>query len=227
MQEMLDRVLGLLDLVPVETLYVLVGAGAAVENVFPPVPSDTFVLLGGVLADRGLLWWPAVLAVSWTANLGMAIFVYLMGRRYGRAIFDTRWGRWLLRPHQLRRMSNFYDRYGGPTILVSRFFPVFRVLVPAFAGISRLGFWRTALPLGAASAVWYGALVWIGIIASRNLPRLVRWTETANVWLLVGAVLGGALVTVWWWKTRDAGDDRGPVAESDGGRSSDPAERAP
>lgn len=207
MQDLLDRLLALLDVVPVETVYLLVGAGAAVENLFPPVPSDTFVVLGGVLADRGILQWQLVLAVAWGANFVMGCFVYAMGRRYGRAIFDTRWGAWLLRPHQLERMSRYYERYGTLTILVSRFFPVFRVLVPAFAGISRLRFWRTALPLGLASAVWYAVLVWVGVIASRNVPRLVAWVEAANVWLVVGAGLLAFAVGTWWWRTRRQDDD--------------------
>lgn len=208
MQDLLDRLLALLDVVPVETIYVLVGVGAAVENLFPPVPSDTFVVLGGVLADRGILEWQLVLAVAWGANFLMGCFVYAMGRRYGRAIFDTRWGGWLLRPHQLERMSTFYERYGTLTILVSRFFPVFRVLVPAFAGISRLRFWRTALPLGLASAIWYAVLVWAGVIASRNVPRLVSWFEAANVWLLAVAAVLGLGVLSWWWGTRRQDDGR-------------------
>lgn len=202
MQELLDWLVSALGVVPTETVYLLVAAGTAVENVFPPVPSDTFVVLGGVLADRGILDWRIVLAVAWVSNIAMGCFVYLMGRRYGRAIFDTGWGQWLLRPHQLERLSDFYDRYGGLTILVSRFFPVFRVLVPAFAGISRLSFWRTAIPLGAASALWYGVLVWAGIVASRNVPRLVRWFETANTGLLAGAAVLFLAVGAWWWNTR-------------------------
>jgi membrane protein DedA with SNARE-associated domain len=211
---MLDRLLELVEMVPVETVYLLVGAGAAVENVFPPVPSDTFVVLGGVLADRGFLEWELVLAVAWIANLTLGCFVYLMGRRYGRAIFETRWGRWLLRPHQLQRMAGFYEQYGTLTILVSRFFPVFRVLVPAFAGISRLGFVRTAAPMGIAAAAWYAALVWAGVFASRNVPRLVRWMETANVWLLAGAGVLALALGTWWWRTRrhDGEHDGDPEA---------------
>ena len=202
MQELLDRLLAALQVVPTESVYLLVAAGAAVENVFPPVPSDMFVILGGVLADRGILEWEIVFAVAWAANLAMGCVVYVMGRRYGRALFDTRWGEWILRPHQLQRMSAFYSRYGGITILVSRFFPVFRVLVPAFAGISRLSFWRMVLPLGTAAAIWYGVLVWAGILASRNIPRLVAWTEAANTWLLAAAGLLALGFAVWWWRTR-------------------------
>lgn len=217
MQEMLDWLLGVLDVFPVEVVYLLVGLGAAVENVFPPVPSDTFVVLGGVLADRGLLEAEIVLAVAWASNILLGCGVYVMGLRYGREIFETPWGRWLLRPRQLEQMARFYDRYGTITVLVSRFFPVFRVLVPAFAGISRLGFWRTAVPLAVASGVWYSVLLWAGIVASRNVPRLVEWVGRANTSLVALAVLLTLLVGTWWWRTRRGeGDDGGEGEDGDG-----------
>jgi len=152
MLERLEALLQLIAGIPVEMVYVLVGLGAAVENIFPPVPSDLAVLAGGILAERGLLQADIVFLVAWLSNLALALGVYLAAYRYGAGVFSSRWGRWLLRPTQLHRMSEFYDEYGTITVLVSRFFPVFRVLVPAFAGISRLGFWRTAIPLMIASA---------------------------------------------------------------------------
>ncbi|MFW6010431.1 MAG: DedA family protein [Gemmatimonadota bacterium] len=214
MQETLDWLFGLLDAVPVEAVYVLVGVGAAVENVFPPVPSDTFVVLGGILADRGMLVPELVFGIAWSANLSLAIGVYAMGVRYGHTIFQTGWGHWLLRPHQLRRLAAFYARHGTLTVLVSRFFPVFRVLVPAFAGVSRLGFWRTTIPLGLASALWYGLLVWVGMLASRNLPRLAGWFERANTSLLIAAGLLAAVVFVWWWRTRHREREDRPSGEA-------------
>lgn len=210
MQELLDRILAALHVLPTETVYLLVAAGAAIENVFPPVPSDMFVILGGVLADRGVVRWEIVFGSAWAANLALGCVVYFMGRRYGRALFDTRWGEWILRPHQLERMSGFYQRYGALTILVSRFFPVFRVLVPAFAGISRLSFWRTVIPLATAAAAWYALLVGAGIFASRNIPRLVGWVDAANSWLVVGAVLMAIGVWVWWWRTRRHEEEADP-----------------
>lgn len=200
--EALERVLSALASLPVATAYLVIAAGAAAENLFPPVPSDTFVIVGGVLADRGVLDGTLVVVVAWGANVLMAGLVYLAAHRYGRAVFDTRWGRWLLRPHQLERLAGFYDRWGTPTIFVSRFVPVFRVLVPVFAGISGLGFWRTLLPLGAASAMWYAAMLWLGVFASRNVPRLVGWVEGLNRGLLAAAVVAMAAAAWWWWRTR-------------------------
>ena len=200
--ETLERILSTLASLPVATVYLLVAAGAAAENVFPPVPSDTFVIAGGVLADRGVVDGTAVVAVAWGANVLLAGLVYLAARRYGRAVFRTRWGHWLLRPHQLERLAGFYDRWGTPTIFVSRFVPVFRVLVPVFAGISGLRFWRTMLPLGAASALWYAAMLGLGVIASRNVPRLVGWVQGLNRGLLVAALVALAAAAAWWWRTR-------------------------
>lgn len=202
MLERLEALLGLIASIPVEVAYVIVGVGAAIENIFPPVPSDLAVLAGGILAERGVLSAKIVFFVAWLSNLALALAVYLAAYRFGAGVFSTRWGRWLLRPAQLHRMSEFYEEYGTITVLVSRFFPVFRVLVPAFAGISRLGFWRTALPLMVASAAWYGLLIWAGAFFSRNLPRLLAPLSTVNTTAAIVAVLLGVILGVIWWRTR-------------------------
>jgi membrane protein DedA with SNARE-associated domain len=202
MQEQLEAFLHLMGGIPVETIYVLVGVGAAVENLFPPVPSDVVVVAGGLLADRGVLDARLVFLVAWVSNLLLALGVYVAARHFGGGIFSTRWGRWLLRPAQLERMSLFYEDYGTLTILVSRFFPVFRVLVPAFAGISRLAFWRTALPLAFASALWYAVLVVAGVLASRNIPRIVNALTAVNTTAGLLALLVAVVLTLLWARSR-------------------------
>lgn len=216
MLEQLENLLGLVSRIPVETIYLLIAAGAAIENVFPPVPSDVVVLAGAILADRGVLRPDLVFLVAWIGNLALSLAVYAAARSYGAGLFATRWGRWLLRPRQLERMAVFYDQYGTLTVLVSRFFPVFRVLVPAFAGVSRLGFWRTAIPLAAASAIWYGVLIGIGVLLSRNLPRLVEALQTVNVTAGGIALLIAGLIGYLWWRSRHHDDDKDPGEESGG-----------
>jgi membrane protein DedA with SNARE-associated domain len=209
MQEQLEAFLQLVGRIPVETVYLLVGAGAAIENLFPPVPSDVAVVAGGVLADRGIVDGRLVFLVAWASNLVLALAVYVAARRFGAGIFSTRWGRWLLRPGQLQRMSEFYEDYGTLTILVSRFFPVFRVLVPAFAGISRLSFWRTSVPLALASALWYGVLVFAGVLASRNIPRIVGALSAVNTTAGLVALVFALLLAWLWWRSRHSDDGEG------------------
>jgi membrane protein DedA with SNARE-associated domain len=107
-------------------------------------------------------------------------------------------------------MALFYSDYGTVTILVSRFFPVFRVLVPAFAGISRLGFWRTAVPVAAASAVWYGVLIALGIVFSRNLPRLLEPLQAMNLTVGLIALAVALLLGLLWWRTRPEDPEKDP-----------------
>jgi membrane protein DedA with SNARE-associated domain len=210
MQEQLEAFLHLVGQIPVETVYLLVGLGAAIENLFPPIPSDVAVVGGGVLADRGILDARLVFLVAWTSNLVLALVVYLAALRFGGGLFSTRWGRWLLRPAQLQRMALFYDDYGALTILVSRFFPVFRVLVPAFAGISRLGFWRTSIPLALASALWYAALVLTGVLASRNVPRILSALNAINATAVLLALAITAVLVWLWWRSRPGDDAQEP-----------------
>ena len=86
MQEQLEAFLHLVGEIPVELVYLLVGIGAAVENLFPPVPSDVAVVAGGILADRGVLQTHLVFLVAWVSNLILALAVYLSARRFGGGI---------------------------------------------------------------------------------------------------------------------------------------------
>ena len=83
---------------------------------------------------------------------------------------------------------------------------MFRVLVPAFAGISKLGFWRTAVPLSLASAAWYGALVTAGVIFSRNIEKLIGSLRAVNTTAGLVAGLATLLLLLLWWRSRHPED---------------------
>ena len=194
----MTRILALLTGLPPLLVYVLLGAGAALENLVPPVPADTFVLLGGFLAARGAADPWLVWVVTWAFNVGSALLVYWMGHRYGRTFFEVGMGRHVLNQHQMERMRHFYSRFGVAAVFFTRFLPGLRAVVPAFAGVSHQRFLPVALPVALASALWYGALVWLGVLAGRNLERIVGWVGHANRALLAVAVVLVAAV-VWWW----------------------------
>lgn len=198
----IQRLLEVLTSVPPLGAYALIAAGCAFENIFPPVPSDTFVVLGAVLADRGGLVPTTVLVVAWLSNVLGAMVVYAIARRHGPSFFREGWGRRLLRPHQFERVSDFYGRYGLWAIFLSRFLPVLRVVIPTFAGFAHLGVVRTAIPVAAASLLWNAVLLYAGIFASRNVVRILGMISHANVWLLVVAGLILAGIVVWWFRTR-------------------------
>lgn len=176
--------------------------GAALENIIPPVPADTFVLLGAFLAGRGGAGpVPAFLSV-WIFNVGGALVVYGVARRHDAAIRRSRLARWLLDPGQLRQVDDFYRRWGAPAIFVSRFLPAFRAVVPVFAGLSEVGLWRMALPTAVASGLWYGTLIYLGITAGDHWEAVRAAVGRVNTGLLLVAVALLAAVGVWWWRGR-------------------------
>ena len=75
--------LSFMDQIPVGFLYVGLGIGAAVENVIPAVPADTFVALGGFLSAFGPLDSRLIFAVTWSLNVGSALVMYRVGYTHG------------------------------------------------------------------------------------------------------------------------------------------------
>ncbi len=197
-----ERILETLAGVSPHWIYIVVGVGAAVENIFPPIPADTFVVLGAFLSAEGRATGLGVFGVTWATNTATALLTYALARRWGRTFLGTRLGRWLLRPRQLERLEALYNGHGAKIIFFSRFLPAFRVLVPVFAGISHLAFWRTALPVAVAAALWYGVLVYLGVVFGRNWRLIIEAIGNANTILLIFAGLLAVALTVLWWKTR-------------------------
>lgn len=128
--------------------------------------------------------------LTWSANVGSAAAVYALARRYGRDFFRGRLGRALLSEASLAHIGRAYEKYGTVGIFVSRLLPVWRVVVPPFAGISGVPAWRVLVPLGLASALWYGGLTYLVATLGTNLDTVLAALHHLNVALAVVAVLG-------------------------------------
>ena len=202
MTDWLEQLIGWLSAAPSWVVVLCLALAAALENLIPPIPADVFVLFGGVVAGQGAANPWLVFVCVWLSNVASALLVYLLGRRYGSAFFGGRWGSLILKPGQLQQLGGFYDRYGVRVIFVSRFLPMFRAVVPVFAGISGVTFWRTALPMAAASGLWYGLLVYLGTAAGRNWRQVAETLSDAGRWLWLAAAILAAAVGWWWWRSR-------------------------
>jgi len=179
-------------------MYAVLGVGAAVENVVPLIPADTFVLLGGFLAARGSASEGVVFLVTWTSNVLSALAVYAAAYFYGESFFKTRLGHYLLDPKQVGIVRRFYRRWGAAAIFYTRFLPGLRAVTPVFAGVIRQRPISVVLPLVLASGIWYGGLVWVGAFAGRNVDQLLRMQDRLN-WALAGVAGVIVVLLAWWW----------------------------
>ena len=201
--------------VPPLLMYAVLGVGAAVENVVPLIPADTFVLLGGFLAARGSASEGVVFLVTWTSNVLSALAVYTAAYFYGESFFKTRLGHYLLDPKQVGIVRRFYRRWGAAAIFYTRFLPGLRAVTPVFAGVIRQRPISVVLPLVLASGIWYGGLVWVGAFAGRNVDQLLRMQDRLN-WALAGVAGVIVVLLAWWWlrsrrrHLKDGGLESGP-----------------
>ena len=187
---------------PPAAVYGVLALLAAVENVVPPVPSDAAVALGAFLSHRGVTVPVLVFLVTWTANLVGAGLVYLGARRYGRRLFATRTGRRLLAPRSLAVIEREYLRFGIAGIFISRFLPGIRAVVPPFAGLVRLGAFRTFVPMAAASAVWYGGITAAGSFLGAQWERILEILEGVNRTMTIVTAVLVVVGAAWYWNSR-------------------------
>ena len=203
----IDSLLEWLKGLPPYLVYLVVGGIAAVENVFPPVPADVVALFGGFLAGtgQGNAW--LMFLIVWLGNVATALLMYWVGRTKGAGFFQGRIGRKLLQPRQMEKLSRFYERRGVIVIFISRFLPMFRAVVPIFAGTSKVGFWSAAIPMAVASGLWYGLLIYLGATAGENWEQIRGAVESSGRWLAIAAAAIAIGVGWWWWKTRKHGGE--------------------
>ena len=198
----MEGILTFLSDLPPPLVHVLLGTGAALENIVPVIPADTFVVIGGFVAGLGAVHSVPVFLFVWGFNVGGAMAVYAVGRRYGPRFFSEGRGRRLLAAGQMSRLEAFYARWGMAAIFAGRFLPGFRALVPVFAGVAGLGTSRVLPPLAVASAIWYGTLVRVGYLAGDNLEAVVEALERTNRGLLAASLALAALILGFWWRAR-------------------------
>ena len=180
---------------PPLSVYGAIGILAALENIFPPIPADTAVAAGAFLSKGGRISAWSVFLVTWGMNVASAAAVYFAARRVGRPFFQGPMGRRLLNPSAFRRIELWYGKYGAWGILLSRFVPAARAVVPPFAGVAGLSPLRTLIPLSAASGVWYGALTWAAVTLINEVDDVARFMAGINRTglLALGVVLAMAV----------------------------------
>jgi membrane protein DedA with SNARE-associated domain len=182
---------------PVAVLYVTLVLFGAVENVFPPVPADTVVALASWLAARGTGNVFLAFLAPVLGNIAGAAGMYYVGRTHGKEWMQRKFPS-LARGSAAARMQASYDRYGVAALVVSRFLPGVRALVPPFAGAMHV---PAPLAIGAmalASVVWYGTISYVAFRAGADWTHVLQLIKKfGTIASLVAGSLALAALVVW------------------------------
>lgn len=157
---------------PAPLLYGAILLAAFAENVFPPLPADTVIALGAFVAARGTGTEFGVWAATMVGNIGGAMLMYGVGHRYGMPWLERRFPS-IFPVGSADRFATRFATQGMLAVVVSRFLPGVRAVVPPVAGALRIGAVRAMTAMSLASGVWYGLVCILAFRAGSNAEALL------------------------------------------------------
>lgn len=176
--------------------YLGMGLLIAVENLFPPIPSELILTFGGFLTTCTALRLPGMVLYATLGSLAGAAVLYGVGRlltpeRLGRVLDSALCKKLGFQKAEVLDSVERFSTSGKKMVLLGRFVPILRSLVSIPAGMARMDFcaflWLTAL----GSALWNTALLTLGAAAGASWSLLSekcgQWMGLAKGILLLGA----------------------------------------
>jgi len=172
--------------------------------IFPFLPGDSLLFVGGAAAAGGLLdirW--LLIAIILGAVIGDTVN-YWIGNYVGLRLFLERFPT-LVKKEYIDRTYGFYEKYGGATIFIARFVPLVRTFAPFLAGVGTMHYRRFLFYNFLGGTCWALAFV----IGGYYFGTLTVVQENMS-WLIIGVILltGGTLIYIAykivqaWWDRR-------------------------
>jgi membrane-associated protein len=153
--------------------------------VTPFLPGDSLLFAVGALCalPRSAISIVGIIPLLFVAAvLGDAVN-YAVGRKLGPKVFTGESSRFLNKKHLLRTQE-FYERYGGKTIIIARFVPIVRTFAPFVAGIGQMQYRRFFLFNVTGALVWVVGLVLLGRAFGN-----IEWVKN-NFSVVIFAIIG-------------------------------------
>ncbi|QRV02304.1 DedA family protein [Arcanobacterium phocisimile] len=164
----------------------------AIENVFPPIPSEVVLPLAGFTASQGgnLSFVGALIWSTIGSLLGALILygiAYLFGRERTRALLL-----WLplTRESDVDKTEQFFEKYDRPTVFFGRMLPIFRSLISLPAGVIKMNIPLFIGLTTAGSLVWNTALITAGYVLGDNWELVERYVGLGSKIVAVIVLLG-------------------------------------
>lgn len=159
--------------------------------VTPFLPGDSLLFAVGTFAARGdfgLTWILLILTIA--AVVGDTVN-YWIGDFVGPKIFSKEHVRFLNKEY-LERTHEFYEKYGGKTIIIARFVPIIRTFAPFVAGIGSMTYWHFISYNVIGGVVWVAAFILAGYFFG-NIPMVKNNFTLVIFAIIVISVLPGII----------------------------------
>ncbi len=176
--------------------YIGLAGLVALENVFPPIPSEIVLPMGGFLTGQGRLNFVGAVVAATVGSVVGALILYELGRRLGEdrvCRFASKHGKWLLvSEDDYHRAAAWFKRHGQKAILLGRCAPGVRSFVSIPAGVHRMPLTQFTIYTAIGSGVYNVILIGLGWLLGHNWQRVSRYTGVleAAVWIILAGLIG-------------------------------------
>ncbi|MGX5213861.1 DedA family protein [Streptomyces violaceus] len=141
------------------------GAGLAIalENLFPPLPSEVILPLTGFAAGQGVLTLASALFWTTLGSVVGAVVLYGIGMLFGRERIHAIWAKLpLVKASDLERTEDWFAKHGTKAVFLGRMVPIFRSLISVPAGVERMPLPVFVMLTTLGSLIWNAVLVMAG-----------------------------------------------------------------
>ncbi|HIZ20687.1 MAG TPA: DedA family protein [Firmicutes bacterium] len=204
--------------------YIAIALLIAIENIFPPIPSEVILTFGGFMTTTTTMTpWGVILAATIGSVLG-AIVLYGVGRCFP----EERLERWMdgklgkilrLKKEDVRRAQGWFERRGKLTVFFCRFIPVIRSLISIPAGMAKMPFPIFLLLTAVGTCLWNVVLVMLGAWAGASWEKIADYMGVySKVGVIVLGVAAVIVIAVFYIRRRKKAKQ---AAQTQDGGSSD------
>jgi len=165
--------------------------------VMPFLPGDSLLFVVGAMCGVGLMDLWLSLGLLFAAAVAGNQSNYTIGRWIGPKVFQWEDSRWFNR-RAFNQAHEFYERYGGVTIVIARFMPFVRTFAPFVAGVAQMTRRKFTFFDITGGALWVGGIVTAGYLFG-NIPWVKSNLEKI-IWALI--VVPGLLAMFGAWRAR-------------------------
>ena len=175
----------------------------AIENIFPPIPSEVILVFGGFMTTYTSLNIPIMILAATLGSLLGAIVLYYIGKIFNKErlkrIVNGKIGKVLrLKASDIEKADKWFDTKGNKTVFFCRFIPIVRSLISIPAGMSEMPMQKFLLYTISGSLMWNTVLIIVGSIVGDKWETIVGYLDNfSNIILIILVII--FVVAMYYW----------------------------
>ena len=163
--------------------------------VMPFLPGDSLLFVVGAMCGAGMMSLPLVMALLIVAAIAGNQCNYAIGRHFGPRVFQWEQSRFFNKA-AFTQAHDFYEKYGGSTLIAARFMPFVRTFAPFVAGVAQMTRFKFSLFDVTGAVLWVGGITTAGYVCG-DIPWVKAHLDKM-IW--GGLLIPGVLVLLGAWR---------------------------